>query len=77
MYPPKDKEAEKAKISQCSAREIVDEIENLIQLRIDLNDKLGNPVNDRLLLEKIEVTKRQITDYLLVTDPRHGIFVNK
>ena len=71
MYPPKNPDEEKAKVSQDNARDIVEAIDNLICLRIMGPGSDSAPV----FYDKLELQKRRITDYLLVTDPRAGVFL--
>lgn len=72
MYSGKDRDEEKAKISQSTAREIVDMIDSLICKRIQQYEEMSDAFNR----EEIEVIKRELTDYLLVTDPRQGVFIS-
>ena len=53
--------------SKANARDMVELIDELIQLR---EHNITNCNG-----EKIEVVKRAMTDYLLSTDPRPGIYV--
>ncbi len=68
MYPPRDRDEDRADVSQDNPRDIVEAIHQLILLCI-VQQVNGIPSQDQ-----IEVCKRQITDYLLVTDPRAGVF---
>lgn len=73
MYPIKDQDELKSKFSQESAREIVELIDSLIKIRIlEHGHSLAEIEKDQS-----EIIKRKITNYLLVTDPRKGVFVNR
>lgn len=51
--------------SHINARDFVELLDGLIKARSNVNP---DP-------EQIEVLKRELTDYLLATDPRKGIYV--
>ncbi len=70
MYPIKDPDEGRAQVSQANAREIVELIDDLIKTRIAEEQGVEFKPGDRA-----ELIKRRITDYLLVTDPRAGVFV--
>lgn len=53
------------------AREFVDELDTLIGAMIKAHQEGMDDARE----EQIEVIKRQLTDYLLETDPRKGIYV--
>ncbi len=78
MYPPKDRDEQKAKLSTENARDIADAIDELVTLRIyfELTLQRGDePTQEQR--DNIEMLKRRITDYLIVTDPRPGVYVDK
>jgi hypothetical protein len=70
MGPTRDPDEGRAKVSQLNARDIVELIDDLIKTRIA--EEQGVVFNS----DRIELMKRAIVDYLLVTDPRAGVFVN-
>ncbi len=70
MYPPKDPDEARADVSQDNPRDIVEAIDQLIMLRI--SQQVQNIPGCQ---DSIDMCKRQITDYLLVTDPRAGVFI--
>jgi hypothetical protein len=62
------------------AREIVDMLDRMICDRIQQNNLKDFVATDRevdRLEEEIEVKKRALVDYLLQTDPRHGIYAGE
>ena len=69
MYPPKNPDEGRAEVSQDNARDIVEAIDALVLLRIQQQVYNLNSCQDA-----IDMAKRTITDYLLVTDPRAGVF---
>lgn len=81
MYPPKDRDEQKAKTSTDNARDIADAIDHLIRIRVHGALMVNHGVTDTKSLkdldESCELLLRRITDYLLVTDPRPGVYVNK
>ncbi len=76
MYPLKNPDEGRAEVSQDDARDIVEAIDCLIALRLDtlLKSPGEKHKTDKSTEEQIELLKRCITDYLLVTDPRAGVF---
>ena len=77
MYPQPNPDEGRAAVSQDNARDIVELIDNLIQLRASQLERqkwVNGEKWSAELNEPIELAKRRITDYLLVTDPRAGVF---
>lgn len=68
MYPTKNLDEGRAEVSQDNAREIVELLDDLIKTRIA--EEQGVTFHP----DRAEIIKRRITDYLLVTDPRAGVF---
>ena len=66
------------KVSQMNAREFIDLVDKLIELRVTMNMlDLSNHQQDRIhcrMDEEAEVVKRQLTDYLLAADRRKGLY---
>lgn len=56
-------------LSTENAREIVDALDELIKIRVQMRT-LGYSYQE----EQCELIKRRITDYLLMTDPRGGVY---
>lgn len=68
MYPPPEN-----KPCPLNPRDFVDLLDALVQDRIAQSNMAGC---DKLTMqERIEVTKRKMTDYLLDIDKRPGIYV--
>lgn len=65
MYPPPPP----GRVSQMNAREFVDRLDELITEKILNMGPMHVPCKDR-----VEQLKREMTDYLLATDPRKGIY---
>ena len=57
-------------ISDENARDVVEAIDELIKLRATMSDYWTSSSKE----EQCELLKRRITDYLLVTDPRSGVY---
>ena len=69
-YPMKNPDEGRAEVSQDNARDIVEAIDQLICQRLKMKEYWTSSEQD----ETVELLKRRITDYLLVTDPRAGVF---
>jgi len=69
-YPMKNPDQGRAEVSQDNARDIVEAIDQLICRRMVMSKYWTTKSQD----EEVELLKRKITDYLLVTDPRAGVF---
>ena len=75
MSQHKQREAAQAG-KQADARQIVDAIDNLIKFRIIQQANLITSHKDLAAFDdECEFVKRLITDYLLATDPRQGVYV--
>jgi len=67
----------KSKISTDNPRDIAECIDQLIRERIGgalIEFGLATETGPHDRSERIELLKRRISDYLLVTDPRKGVF---
>jgi hypothetical protein len=74
MFPPKPIPP----ASQENARDIADAIDDLIRIRISAALRVHDKAYDQRSLMQAdadsEIIKRRITDYLLATDPRSGVY---
>jgi len=64
----------KTPISTDNAIDIVDAIDELIQMRLNAVTPGATTQLIRRWNERAELLRRKITDYLIVTDPRKGIY---
>lgn len=63
----------KPKPSQLSAFAAVNLIECMIEIKLRLREAKDG--SSRGLNEELELVRRELTDYLLATDPRKGVYV--
>lgn len=64
----------KAEISQDNPRDIAEAIDNLACLRVRQKTMSVGPRESLAIDDTCEILKRRITDYLIVIDPRKGVF---